>query len=120
MKIKIWLHVLMINLYLLLITNTTYATIFVPVSELKDAASSGDWAQGVLKYAARIAGYLCYIIAVGGFFAVCSETIAAYRHAKQREQMGYFFAWAAIGLVLIAVIIGLVYGGNVLLANFPS
>ena len=80
----------------------------------------GNYAYGLISYLLVTLGYVCYLVAAGAFIFTGYEMIAAYQEAKRLEKISHFFTWAIIGAFTLVACLGLLYGGNTLIADAPK
>jgi amino acid transporter len=80
----------------------------------------GNYAESLISYGLTIMGYGCYLLAGLAFLFVGYEMISAYQEAKKMEKLSHFFTWALIGVFTLAVCLGLLYAGNILITDAPK
>ncbi len=80
----------------------------------------GNYAEGLISYGLTIMGYGCYLLAGLAFLFVGYEMISAYQEAKKMEKLSHFFTWALVGVFTLAVCLGLLYAGNILITDAPK
>lgn len=80
----------------------------------------GNYASALINYGLTIMGYGCYLLAGLAFLFIGYEIISAYQEAKRLEKLSHFFVWALVGVFTLAICLGLLYAGNILITTAPK
>jgi amino acid transporter len=97
---------------------SAWAVLPAPPDQLN--IKDGNYAEGLISYGLTIMGYGCYLLAGLAFLFVGYEMVSAYQEAKKLEKLSHFFTWALVGVFTLAVCLGLLYAGNILMEGAPK
>lgn len=98
--------------------SPTFAALPKPPSQLD--IKDGNYANALISYGLTIMGYGCYLLAGLAFLFIGYELVAAYQEAKRLEKLSHFFVWGLVGVFTLALCLGLLYAGNILITTAPK
>lgn len=98
--------------------GSSFAALPKPPAQLD--IKDGNYANALISYGLTIMGYGCYLLAGFAFLFIGYELVAAYQEAKKLERLSHFFVWGIVGVFTLALCLGLLYAGNMLITNAPK
>ena len=102
-----------INMLLLLFTHTAVAALPKPASY--EYAQDGDWikvAETIGDKATHVFLIFLGVALLGGVF---SGILRGYQSAQERQEMSHFFKAVGVGLICLALGLGLLYGAQLVI-----
>lgn len=105
-------------LFIYFLNSSVYAALPKPPDKLD--IKDGNYANALISYGLTIMGYGCYLLAGLAFLFIGYEMVTAYQEAKRLEKISHFFVWAIVGAFTLAICLGLLYAGNILITTAPK